>query len=68
MNEQPTMKDEGKNSVRKVFDNFKKPNSETKLGLDFADPKFAGRKLLRWVVPILLGLFAFQLASSRRCK
>ena len=58
MNEQPKMKDEGKNSVRKVFDNFKKPNSETKLGLDFADPKFAGRKLLCWVVPILFGLFS----------
>ena len=58
MNEQPKMKDGGKNSVKRVFDNFKKPNNETKFGLDFADPKIAGRKLLCWVVLILIGLFS----------
>ena len=52
------MKDWGKNSVKKVFDNFKKPDNETKLGLDFADPKIVGRKLLCWVVLTLIGLFS----------
>ena len=50
MIEQPKMKNEGKNSIKKVFDSFKKPNNETKLSLDYIDPTFAGRKLLRWVV------------------
>ena len=52
------MKEPSKNSVKKVFDNFKKPNNETKVELDFADPKLAGRKLLCWVVLILLGLLS----------
>ena len=57
MKEQPKMKEAGKNSVDQVFGRFKNRNNETKLGLDFADPKLAGRKLLCWVVPILIGVF-----------